>query len=78
MESVLEGSEHLERELAPEPIAGPAAGSVVLHLALVGMLVSYGVGAGAVSSQLVGQPGRGRSDAGEPGEQRASAAQPTR
>jgi len=30
MESVLEGGEHLEQELAREPFAGPAAGSVGL------------------------------------------------
>ena len=34
--------------------------------------------AGTVSSQLLGQPGRGRIDAGEPGEQRASAARRSR
>ncbi len=41
MESVLEGGEHLERELAREPFAGPAAGSVLLHLSIVGLLLSY-------------------------------------
>lgn len=40
MDTIL-GSEHLERELAPEPIAGPATGAVVLHLVLLGSIVYY-------------------------------------
>jgi protein TonB len=39
METFLE-TEHLERELASEPIAMPATGSLLLHLAL-GLLVGY-------------------------------------
>ncbi len=38
MNSFLENGDHLERELTPEPIAGPAAGSLGLHLALAACL----------------------------------------
>ena len=70
MESVLESGEHLERELTREPFAGPAAGSVGLHLAIVGTACFLRLGDGSVSSQLLGHAGRGRSDAGDPDEQR--------
>jgi protein TonB len=43
MEAVLEGGERLERELAPEPLAVPAAGSLLLHAALAGSIVAYGL-----------------------------------
>ncbi|HUV70795.1 MAG TPA: TonB family protein [Terracidiphilus sp.] len=43
MSSLLEGAEHLERELTPEPIAAPAMGSLVLHGAILGALLSYGI-----------------------------------
>jgi len=43
METVLEGGERLERELAPEPLAVPAAGSLLLHAALAGSIVAYGL-----------------------------------
>ncbi len=39
MDSVLEGGEHLERELTPEPLAAPAAGSWCCTLALAGCIV---------------------------------------
>ena len=61
MESVLEGSEHLERELTPEPIAGPAAGSVGLHLLLVGLILVYGWALGLFHHNLWGSPGAGGS-----------------
>ena len=74
METILEGSEHLERELTPEPIAAPAAGSLVLHAVLAGTLLIFSVDHGALPSQSLGQSGSGRGHAGEPGEHRASLA----
>ena len=59
MSSVLEGSEHLERELTPEPIAGPAAGSLVLHVVLAACLVYYGWVLGLFHHNLWGNPGAG-------------------
>jgi protein TonB len=61
MESVLEGSEHLEQELAREPFAGPAAGSVVLHLTIVGMLLSYAWAMGLFHHNFWGTAGAGGS-----------------
>ncbi len=40
MNGLIDSTEHLERELSPEPIAGPALGAVMLHLAL-GLLLAY-------------------------------------
>lgn len=59
MDSVLEGAEHLERELTPEPIAGPAVGSLVLHGALIAALVSWGVLSGLFHHNLWGNQGAG-------------------
>ncbi len=59
MNSVLEGGEHLERELTPEPIAGPAAGSIVLHAALAVCLVYYAWVLGLFHHNLWGDPGAG-------------------
>src|ERR1700677_65196 len=59
MESVLESSEHLERELTREPFAGPAAGSVGLHLAILAMLLYYGWGVGLFYSKFWGTAGAG-------------------
>ena len=59
MNSVLEGGEHLERELTPEPIAGPAAGAVVLHVALAACLVYYGWVLGLFHHNLWGGAGAG-------------------
>lgn len=42
MDDVFEGGEHLERELTPEPVMGPAAGAVGLHLALALVLAYSG------------------------------------
>ena len=41
MNEILEGGEHLERGLAPEPLAKPVAGSIVLHLVLAGLVGYY-------------------------------------
>jgi periplasmic protein TonB len=43
MDTLLEGGEQLERELTPEPLAGPATGSLLLHAALGGCIVAYGL-----------------------------------
>jgi protein TonB len=61
MESVLESSAHLERELTREPFAGPAAGSMGLHLAILGMLICYGWAMGLFHHNFWGTPGSGGS-----------------
>jgi protein TonB len=43
MDTLLEGSEQLERELTPEPMVVPAAGSLLLHGALAAGLLTYGL-----------------------------------
>ncbi len=40
MSGLIDSAAHLERELSPEPIAGPAVGAIALHLAL-GLLLGY-------------------------------------
>jgi periplasmic protein TonB len=59
MEGVLEVGAHLERELTPEPVAGPAAGSIVLHLLLLAALVSYGWVTGLFHHNIWGKRGAG-------------------
>ena len=61
MESVLEGGEHLERELTPEPFAGPAAGSVGLHLAIACTLIYYAWAMGLFHHNTWGAAGAGGS-----------------
>jgi protein TonB len=56
---VLEGAEHLERELTPEPIAAPAIGSFALHGLLLAALVSYGLVSGLFHHNLWGNQGAG-------------------
>lgn len=58
MEGIL-GSEHLERELAPEPVAGPATGSVVLHIVLFGLVAYYAWVLGLFHHNLWGNAGAG-------------------
>jgi periplasmic protein TonB len=43
MDTVLGSSDHLERGLTPEPVFGPATGSLLLHLGLVGTILFYGI-----------------------------------
>lgn len=43
MSTLLEGEERLEQELTPEPILAPATGSFLLHGALFGGLMLYGI-----------------------------------
>ena len=59
MSTVLEGGEQLERELAPEPMMAPAAGSLVLHLALAACLLTYGLLAGLFHHNQWGNAGSG-------------------
>jgi len=59
MNALLEGTEHLERELTPEPIVAPATGSIVLHLALAAGVVLYGVLGGFFHRNLWGSSGTG-------------------
>lgn len=59
MSSVLDGVEHLERELTPEPIAAPAIGSFAIHGLLIGALLSYGILSGLIHHNLWGERGSG-------------------
>jgi len=59
MNSILDSGDHLERELTPEPIAGPAAGALGLHLAVAGLLVCYGWMLGLFHHNYWGSPGAG-------------------
>jgi protein TonB len=55
----MEGGKHLERELIPEPMAAPVAGSLVLHLVVVAGLVFYGVIGSLFHHNLWGSQGGG-------------------
>jgi protein TonB len=61
MSEVFEHGEHLERELAREPFAGPAVGSLSLHLAIACLLVYYGWLMGLFHHNIWGNPGAGGS-----------------
>jgi protein TonB len=54
MSSLLEGDEHLEQELAGEPVVAPATGSVVLHALLAIGIVLYYILGGFFHSNLWG------------------------
>lgn len=58
MKTALEGG-HLERELTPEPIAGPALGSFAIHGLLIAALVSWGLISGLFHHNLWGNQGSG-------------------
>jgi protein TonB len=57
MSSILDSGDHLERELATEPFAGPAAGAVGLHLTIAALLVCYGWMLGLFHHNIWGSPG---------------------
>jgi len=59
MEGLLEGTEHLERELTPEPIAAPAMGSFALHAVLIASVVSWGLLSGLFKHSVWGNQGGG-------------------
>ena len=59
MNSLLDGGEQLEQELAPEPMMAPAAGSLLLHLALAACLLTYGLLAGLFHHNQWGNAGSG-------------------
>jgi len=59
MNTLLEGGEQLERELTPEPVFGPAAGSFVLHGLLAASIVSYAFFAGFFHHDTWGGSGGG-------------------
>jgi periplasmic protein TonB len=61
MSRVLEGGEHLERVLTPEPIAGPAVGALALHIAVLAAAISYWAVAGLLHHNLWGSRGAGGS-----------------
>src|SRR5579872_3928536 len=41
MSNVLQSDDHLEQALTGEPLAAPAAGSIVLHFALAGAIIAF-------------------------------------
>jgi protein TonB len=59
MNSVMEGGNHLERELTPERIAPSVVGSLVLHLALAGLVFYYAWFLGLLHHDLWGSQGAG-------------------
>jgi periplasmic protein TonB len=59
MSDVVYSGDHLERELASEPIAGPAAGAVGLHLGVAALLIGYGWMLGLFHHNIWGSPGAG-------------------
>jgi len=58
METVLQGAQ-LERELIPEPIAAPAAASIILHGMLFGSVALYAILGGFFHHNFWGSPGPG-------------------
>src|SRR5271169_3087256 len=59
MISQLEDLEQLDRPLAPDPLAAPAAGSLALHVVLFGSLLLYGIINGFFHRTMWGNPGAG-------------------
>jgi protein TonB len=59
MDTVLKGGERLDRELGPEPLVVPAVGSLLLHAALAGCIVAYGLVAGLFQHNIWGNAGSG-------------------
>jgi protein TonB len=59
MNTAMQGGMQLERELTPEPVFGPAAGSLLLHGALAGSIVFYAVFAGLFHHNTWGGSGGG-------------------
>ena len=59
MDSLLNNSEHIDRQLAPESMTAPAAGSLLLHGALAAVLLTYGFFAGLFHYHQWGASGSG-------------------
>jgi protein TonB len=59
MMSLLDDGEHIEQELAPEPIVAPAMGSLLLHGVIAGALVFYAILGGFLHHNFWGNPGAG-------------------
>jgi protein TonB len=61
MDGLLDGGEQLEREIASsaEPMAAPAAGSLLLHAGLAAVLLTYGLFAGLFHHNVWGGSGSG-------------------
>src|SRR6516164_3726579 len=59
MSILLQGDDHLEQELAPEPVMAPAASAVALHCGLVLAIVLYGIIGGFFRHNLWGGAGPG-------------------
>ena len=59
MDSIFDSGEHLERELAAEHFAGPAAGSIGLHLMLAAFVISYAWVMGFFHHNIWGTQGAG-------------------
>jgi protein TonB len=59
MDSLLGSGEQLERELTPEPMVAPAAGSLLLHGALFSGVLAYGILGGLFHHSQWGSAGSG-------------------
>jgi protein TonB len=59
MSSYFNAADHLQQELAPEPLARPAAGAILLHCGIVAAIVLYGVVGGFFHHNLWGGAGPG-------------------
>jgi protein TonB len=59
MRTAPEGGDHLERELNPEPLGGPAVGAVLLHCLLLAAFASYALMSGLFRHNLWGNAGAG-------------------
>lgn len=59
MSAQVQSSDDLERELTPEPIAASAAGSLLLHAALLGCALAWGWTMGLFHHNLWGATGAG-------------------
>jgi protein TonB len=59
MSILLQGDDHLEQELAPEPIMAPAASAIALHCGIVAAIVLYGIIGGYFHHNLWGGAGPG-------------------
>jgi protein TonB len=59
MSALLDNREHLEQELKQEPLAAPAAGSLLLHAGLFGAVLAWGMVGGLFHHSQWGSAGGG-------------------